>query len=276
MAKFITSNELNSEIEKLFNSAKQRIVIISPYIKLHERYHSVLKTHKENPNVSLVIVFGKNDDDPSRSMKENDLEFFKDFPNVEIRYAKSLHAKFYSNETTSVLSSMNLYDYSQNNNIEAGVLSTIGMLGADSFDKDARDYFDRVISQAELIYQKKPKYESAMLGFSKKYVGSEVTHDTLASKFSANSQPKTTSKENFALPEKKGTQGYCIRTGVPVPFNPQKPFSDKSHENWLRFRNENYPEKFCHFSGEPTNGETCFARPILQKNWKEAQKIMGK
>ena len=32
-----------------------------------------------------------------------------------------------------------------------------------------------------------------------------------------------------------------------------------------------YLEKYCHFSGEPSNGETSFNKPILKKNWKKAK-----
>ena len=37
--------------------------------------------------------------------------------------------------------------------------------------------------------------------------------------------------------------------------------------------NKDLPEKFCHFSGEPSNGETSFNKPILHKNWKKAKEI---
>lgn len=36
-----------------------------------------------------------------------------------------------------------------------------------------------------------------------------------------------------------------------------------------------YKEKYCHFSGEPSNGETSVNKPILKKNWKKAQNIHG-
>ena len=59
-------------------------------------------------------------------------KFFKEFPNIQIRYEKKLHAKYYSNESAAILTSMNLYSYSQDNNIEAGVLTKSGLLGRNS------------------------------------------------------------------------------------------------------------------------------------------------
>jgi hypothetical protein len=93
MAKFLTGNELNLELEKLFERADEQIILISPYIKLHDRYISSLRTKKENSDLEIIIVFGKNEEDLSKSMKEEDFNFFKEFPNIEVRYEKRLHAK---------------------------------------------------------------------------------------------------------------------------------------------------------------------------------------
>ena len=77
MAKFITGHELNSELEKIFKNASEKIILISPYIKLHDRDVSSLKVKKEYPEIQMIIVFGKNEEDISKSMKEEDFNFFK-------------------------------------------------------------------------------------------------------------------------------------------------------------------------------------------------------
>ena len=60
--------------------------------------------------------------------------------------------------------------------------------------------------------------------------------------------------------------GYCIRTGVKIPFNPQLPMSTTAYEIWQRFENQHYPEFYCHFTGEDSFGQTSFGQPILKKN----------
>src|SRR5690625_1598201 len=107
MAKFLQGNELNAELEKIFKNAKQQLILISPYIKLHDRYISTLQAKKDNPNLELIILFGKNEEDMSKSMKQEDFNFFKEFPNIEIRYEKRLHAKYYCNDLSAILTSMN-------------------------------------------------------------------------------------------------------------------------------------------------------------------------
>lgn len=297
MAKFLTGNELNAELEKLFEQAEEQIILISPYIKLHDRFASTLRTKKENSKLEIIIVFGKNEEDLSRSMKQEDFNFFKDFPNIQIRYEKRLHAKYYSNESSAILTSMNLYNFSQDNNIEAGVMTKATLLGnlannlltnvtgEDSFDKTAWAYFIRVIEQSELLFKKVPEYDSSMFGLSKKYKSSKIEVDKLTdffdnkSKYDNNNKKETYEKKVFEQPKQtyfekpKQTDnfGYCIRTGKQIPFNANKPYTDEAFQSWSKFSNEEYPEKFCHFSGEHSNGETTKARPILRKNWKKAK-----
>jgi len=44
MAKFLTGNELNFEEGKFFEKATSQIILIFPYIKLHQGYASILLT----------------------------------------------------------------------------------------------------------------------------------------------------------------------------------------------------------------------------------------
>jgi hypothetical protein len=67
--------------------------------------------------------------------------------------------------------------------------------------------------------------------------------------------------------------GYCIRTGVEIPFDVEKPFSYEAYKKWNESGDIDHPEKYCHFSGEPSNGETNAGKPILKKNWKKAKEI---
>lgn len=290
MAKFLTGNELNSELEKLFEKAEEHLILISPFIKLHDRYISTLRAKKDNPGLAITIVFGKNEEDMSKSMKQEDFNFFKEFPNIQIRYEKRLHAKYYANESVAILTSMNLYSYSQDNNIEAGVMTKTtftgklisNVTGENNLDSEAWNYFIRVIDQSELLFQRTPQYESAMLGLTKKYKESTIEVDKLSDFFSnrAKYESKERNKSSFGTKKvepiaqiKSFQSGYCIRTGKNIPFNPKRPMTDEAYQSWTKFKNEDYPEKFCHFSGESSNGETTYAKPILRKNWKKAKEI---
>src|SRR5690554_6918453 len=102
MARFLKGNELNAELERIFEEAQSDIILISPYIKLHDRYKSTLLTKLIEDRVKITVLFGKNEDDMSKSMKQEDFDFFKQFPNIEIRFENRLHAKYYANESKTI------------------------------------------------------------------------------------------------------------------------------------------------------------------------------
>jgi len=283
MAKFLKGNELNAELEKIFETAEEQIILVSPYIQLHERYKSTLSTKLDNPYLQIVILFGKNEEDISKSMKQEDFDFFKRFPNIEIRYEKRLHAKYYANEIKAILTSMNLYGFSQNNNIEAGVLMERSFKGSftgeNEMDTSSWEYFEIVIQQAEVLFKKQPIFEKKNLLSSKKYVKSEILEDKLSDFFNNKNSKKVYGKSNQKqkpnfnedLRTSEKDTGYCIRTGKKIPFNIEKPMSYDAFKMWNKYKDGDYSEKFCHFSGEPSNGKTSVNRPILSKNWKKAK-----
>jgi hypothetical protein len=268
MSRFISGSELNHEITKLISKAYGSLIFISPYIKLHERLKYELKNKMNKEEIELTIVFGKNENDLSKSLSLEEIDFFKEFPNLKIKFEKRLHAKYYANESTSILTSMNLYDYSINNNIEFGVISEnkSSLLGSDNLDTQSIDFFLNVIEGAETIFEQVATFEKSFGGLKKKYTGIEIVEDNIAQfykKRNAGRRPDSSSSD-------KASTGYCIRTGAKIDFDPKLPFSEKSYASWLKFKNKQYPEKYCHFSGEGSNGETSFERPILRKNWKVA------
>jgi len=189
MAEFLKEGALNAALEEIFSGATSELIVISPFIKLHNRFKDILKSKRDNAKLKITIVFGKNSKDKTRSINKDDFLFLSEFPNVEIRYEDRLHAKFYSNYDVSILSSMNLYDYSQNNNIEFGILTRATnilseTIQGNSIDRDAYSYFvKQVIPNSELLYQNIPEYETGLLGLSKKYIGIETKVDKLSSEF---------------------------------------------------------------------------------------------
>ena len=49
--------------------------------------------------LEIIVIYGKNPDNKTKSLSDEDLKFFKSFPNIQIRYEKRLHAKFFANES---------------------------------------------------------------------------------------------------------------------------------------------------------------------------------
>jgi len=279
MTSFIYGTEINLALENLIDEAEEFIWFISPYIKLHERIKLELKKRKEDNKLQIVVVFGKNKYNLEKSISSEDINFLKEFPNVLICYEKNLHAKYYASEQFSMLTSMNLLEYSQNTNIEAAIVmeprNSVAkiadfVINSRTPGKDTFEYFHGIIDNSEILLKKTPRHEPGFLGFTKKYTHSEEEINKLGDFFNQSlSDYKTTKGNGFSEStyenEKKAEllTGYCIRTGIPIPFNPCKPYSYEAYVVWAQFENQDYPEKFCHLTGEQSYGKTSMRNPIL-------------
>jgi phosphatidylserine/phosphatidylglycerophosphate/cardiolipin synthase-like enzyme len=228
MAKFLDTTGVSYHLQQLINKANEKLVIISPYLKINDRIKQSLED-KNRMKIDIRVVYGKNELQP----EENN--WLKSMTSIRSSFCKDLHAKCYLNETEAILTSMNLYEFSQVNNNEMGIYIDKA-LDADLY-KDVLDEVQRLIRNSDEIV---------------------VTVE------------KAKSKE-----KQKGEKGggYCIRTGVEIPFNVEKPMSYDAFKAWSKYSDAEYPEKYCHFSGESSNGETSVSKPILKKNWKKAKEV---
>ncbi len=267
MAKFLNPDKLIKEIEDLFEEAEELIFIVSPFIKLDKELKQILNAKKDDLNFQVVLLYGKNENNHNQSLGSDDLNFFKEFKNVDIFYHPDLHAKYYANEFRSIVTSLNLHAYSIANNIEVGVLferkSRFGGIGDNKADDKSFNFFQNVIENSQPIYSKHAEQKRSFFGLVKGETKTIVEVDNTRFTHSEGNS-HTVSKQSIKR------FGFCIRTGVSIPYDLNKPFSKEAFYSWANFSNPNYPEKFCHFSGERSNGQTCFAVPFLSKYEREA------
>lgn len=130
MAQLINRFKVHDELIKMINEAEKQLIFISPYIKLHDDYKRALLRKVKNPELEIIVVFGKNAEDKSKSINMEDFEFFRQFPNIKIKYCERLHAKIYANDFCSLVTSMNLHRFSAEENIEVGILCKNTLLGS--------------------------------------------------------------------------------------------------------------------------------------------------
>lgn len=299
MSKFITGKELSDAVDKVIWNAKEELLIVSPYIKLDAHFKELFDKQRHNHELHILLMFGKNEGQVDKSFNKSDLEYFKQFPNISIIYVPKLHAKYYANDKMGIVTSINLYDYSFENNIEFGVLyeSNGFSLFNKTSDAEVWNTCKDIASANSVIYIRRPMYANY------DYRDSKVLFDTTKELYSGRVLQKSAQKydefedeldfdkvygemptrqikqktESIAYaPSKPATNnsftpGYCIRTGDKIPFNPKSPLSYDAYKSWSYYGNEDFAEKYCHYSGEPSNGETSVRKPILYKNWKKAQ-----
>lgn len=119
MAKFLETQAISNELMKLIKDAKDKIILVSPYLKVNSQIQERLKTKSKVGTLSeIVLVYGKSE------LKKSELEWIKEIEDLKVIEKLNLHAKCYINEERAIICSMNLYDYSQQNNIEMGILIT--------------------------------------------------------------------------------------------------------------------------------------------------------
>ena len=114
MAKFLNTTATNYFLEEIIKDAKDRLVLISPYLKLNDRIKELL-ADKDRLKIDIRIIYGKNELHPSEISWLNELTY------VRTSFCKNLHAKCYLNESKCIITSMNLYEFSQINNNEMGI-----------------------------------------------------------------------------------------------------------------------------------------------------------
>jgi hypothetical protein len=172
---------LNNAIDGIIENTKKHIHITSPYIKLDGHFKERFDLIKNNPSIYLQILFGKNEKDIYRSVKSEDLDYFKTFPNVSIIYEPLLHAKSYVNESEGIITSMNLYDYSAENNVEYGVVFGAKKIAESVYEDHTHQHMMLLEESAHCIFIKRPVFKKGMLGLSKTYLRSEVLLDVFDS-----------------------------------------------------------------------------------------------
>ena len=115
MAKFLNTSGTNYFLEELIKDAKDRVILISPFLKLNDRIKELL-ADKDRLKIDVRIVYGKSELQPA------EIEWLRTLPYIRTSFCKNLHAKCYLSEELCIITSLNLYEFSQVNNNEMGIL----------------------------------------------------------------------------------------------------------------------------------------------------------
>jgi len=236
MAKFLNTSGISYHLEELIINTKDKIILISPYLQFSRR----IKEHIEGLNLKKIdirIVYRDN------KLAPDENNWLSQQVGVRTSLLQNLHAKCYLNESEAIITSMNLYEFSQVNNNEMGIHITRA---------NDTDLYNSVFEEAQRLLRVSDEIRVTIHKLP------NTTRET-ATKETVNSKPT----------------GYCIRTGVKIPFNIEKPLCADAFKSWSKYGDPNFAEKFCHFSGEPSNKETSVAKPILKKNWRKAHEIFN-
>lgn len=228
---FLFDTQLTLAVENLIRNSKHKLILISPFIDLDKRIIDALSDKKSKHDFELLVLFGKNDCDYLKSIKKDSLNFLMSFPNIEIRYNDRLHAKYYQNDFEYIMTSLNLYKYSSDNNIEVGIKCEYAAKGL------LRKAFDAADS---LINQSTDKLKEDVLGMKKDvnpieefkliFDKSELMYKTM---------PTKADKEGL-----QGLMGYKKLDGRIVKENKFESFSEKNNPRLKETQYQNNSKKY--------------------------------
>ncbi len=240
MAEFLTTYGTSSKIEDIMITAKREIYLVSPFLQLSKTFYERLKDASQN-KVKICIVYGKDE------LKPNERNSLAEIQNLDLFYFENLHAKCYFNESKMVITSMNMYEFSEKNNREMGVFID-AKNDTELFDSAKRESLS-IIKFAESIKLNKSDRSTSKGEEYKKYIA----------------EPKKDYN--------KGYRGYCIRCSNRIPLDPTRPYCVDCFSVWAQWENVDFQENNCHVCGE--YGHMTMAKPLCYKCFNNYQKNNG-
>lgn len=142
MAKFLNTSATNYFLEELIKNARDRLILISPFLRLNDRIKELLDD-KNRLKIDVRIVYGKSE------LQPQEMNWLRELTYVRTSFCKNLHAKCYLNEELCIITSLNLYEFSQVNNNEMGIL--IQRAEDAELYKDAYEEAQRIIRVSEEV-----------------------------------------------------------------------------------------------------------------------------
>ena len=205
MTEFLTTKDTASAVERILRRAAERIVLVTPYLSLSPMHVERMRD-ADQWGVPITIIYRKG------KLRAADRNKLQELEHLSLYSLENLHAKCFLNEHQAVIGSLNLYEYSEANNWEMGVLLTR--------EEDAQAYQDAV---------------------------REV--DTILRAATADPPRRVVTK---ALRQRREKTGRCIRCGSSDHYAPTMPLCDTCYPTWAAWGNDDYPERFCHRCGDET------------------------
>ncbi|WP_016957385.1 phospholipase D family protein [Catenovulum agarivorans] len=142
MAKFLNTSATNYYLEELIKNAQDKLILISPFLKLNDRIKELLED-KNRLKIDVRIVYGKSE------LQPEEINWLKELTFVRTSFCKNLHAKCYINEESCIITSLNLYEFSQVNNNEMGIF--VSRADDEEIYRDAVDEAQRIIRISDEI-----------------------------------------------------------------------------------------------------------------------------
>ena len=239
MAEFLDTEGVSHRLVQIIKNAESRLVIISPFLKINERIKDHL-ADRDRFKIDIRVVYGKNELQP----EENN--WLESMNSIRTSFLQDLHAKCYLNEKEALLTSMNLYKYSQENNYEMGIVV--------SHEKDPdlyesiREESDRIIRTSDEIRVKVSRVE-------------------------ADDDQEGAQAPEGPVSHKDPESGFCIRCKGDLPVNPAQPYCRSCYGSWRRNgKDKTHEEGHCHTCG--SEHAATLLKPVCRSCYRKYKDVL--
>ncbi len=222
MIEYINAPGAVHRIEQLIDNADRFIVLVSPYLRFGPNIAERLRA-ADRRGISIGVVYGK-----ERQLHPEVEDDLQSLAKLKLRYYENLHGKCYLSEKGMVITSMNLYEFSQRNR-EMGIYVTRDKEVYNDAFRDVK----QLLENAEHVSLHKPK--------------SGVVQKLMSLVTDPRRHPN------------HHNVGCCIRCKVGLNHNPYFPLCPECYDIWAIFGNGDYSENYCHSCGRPSH--TSYNRP---------------
>ena len=245
MAEFLTTTGVSYRLEEIIKNASDRLVIISPFLRVNERVKELLED-KNRLKIDVRVIYGKNELRPEENNWLESMDF------IRTSFCNNLHAKCYLNENEALLTSMNLYEFSQINNNEMGILVS---------REEEPDLYKKIMEESMRLVRVSEEIRV-------KVARVEATENSRENAEAARTRIEST--QTLQVPAK----GFCIRCKVDLPVNPTQlePHCRGCKASWNRFKNEEYEENYCHTCGKEHT--TTKAKPVCRACFRKYKDVL--
>jgi phosphatidylserine/phosphatidylglycerophosphate/cardiolipin synthase-like enzyme len=236
MAQFLDTTAVSHELTQLIKKADEKLYLLSPYLQIAPPLKDLIK-ERDSRKIDIRFVYGKVD-----KLNQEDMSFLQELTSVKISFCENMHAKCYLNENTAIVTSMNLYQYSQQNNREMGIKI--------EKDKDP-DLFKETLAETIRLIQ---------TAVEPQYIVKKKTAEPV----------KTPQQKAPQQKQTLGKSGFCIRCHATMDINPEKPLCAKCYPIWAKFSDKTYEEKYCHLCGKES--KQSYEKPVCYNCYKKFYK----
>ena len=244
-SQILTNHLISGEIISLIESSKDYCFLVTPYYK---PWPILTRTLEKAAALEKKIIFIFRSDilkeDSKKASTKDSIKILLPELNAfgfDIHFIDRLHTKLYLNEKTVILTSMNLYDSSKENNYEVGYkIKSV---------YEAKLFKEEVIEKDILALKSKltipGRYAAELERIEKAKLENEkkVQENRLTRKVSINRISET--RNSYS----KTNQGHCIRCNTRIVLDPNRPYCDRCYSDWAHNSLYDLQENNCHICG---------------------------